>query len=192
VAKRLSGENTSARLIGSCVKLFKTVPRRLSVCSMPGVVLCADNRVMLLQQERPAMPKASALSDRGERIYFAVHPNFPEQTPMVGIPWAAIMAYFERNLSSTGLCTELFATRRSSGTWHFNSRHHAITPGCSATGSNSVTSGLSFIRSQMRIQAKRPALNFGQATARARRFTADVEGAFPHCDAEDCCQRSPR
>ena len=134
VAKRLSGENTSARLIGSCVKLFKTMPRRLSVCSMPVVVLCADNRVMLLQQDRAAIPKASALRDRGEHIYVSVHSNFPEQTAMVGILSPPLWHVLNVTClqPEPGLCSELFATRGSGGTRHFNSSHHAIAPGWSA------------------------------------------------------------
>src|SRR5882762_11914782 len=107
VANWLSGENTSARLIGSCVTLFTTVPRRLSVCSMPALLLCADNRVMLLQQER-AIPKASALRERGERIHFSVHSNFPEQTAMVGILSRPIMACFEHRLSLAGSLQRAF------------------------------------------------------------------------------------
>src|SRR6266850_412417 len=107
VAKRLSGENTSARLIGSCVMLFTTVPRRLSVCSMPAVLLCAHNRVMLLQQER-AIPKASNLREGDERVHFTVHSNFPEQTAMVGILSPPIMACFEHRLSLARPCSEPF------------------------------------------------------------------------------------
>src|SRR2546430_65713 len=34
--------------------------------------------------------------------------------------------------------------------------------------------------------------HFAATEARAHCFTADVEAACPRCDAEDCCQRSPR
>jgi len=46
------------------------------MASMPVVLLCADNRAVLPQQER-AMPKVSALRERGECIYFSVHRNIP-------------------------------------------------------------------------------------------------------------------
>lgn len=139
VAKRLSGENTSARLIGSCDTLFTTVPRRLSVCSMPAVLLCADNRATLLQQER-AIPKASALRERGERIRFSVHSNFPEQTAMVGFLSHPNYGMFRTSLVSSRALAASFssikpdsATRRNGRTRHFHSSHHAITPGWSST-----------------------------------------------------------
>ena len=54
------------------------------MCSMPAVLLCPDNCVMLLHQES-AIPKATALRERGERICFSVCSNLPEQTAMTGM-----------------------------------------------------------------------------------------------------------
>jgi hypothetical protein len=61
VAKRLSGECTSARPIGSCVTLFITVPRRVSVCAAAEALLCPDKRIALLQQKRN-MPTRNVVS----------------------------------------------------------------------------------------------------------------------------------
>src|SRR5260370_28519542 len=80
-----------------------------------------------------SIPKVSALSDRGERIRFSVHSNFPEQTAMVGILSPPLWHVPNVNCPHTGLCSELFASGRSGGTRHFDSSHRVITPGWSRT-----------------------------------------------------------
>src|SRR5260370_37325372 len=80
-----------------------------------------------------AIPKASALSDRGKRIRFSVHSNFPEQTAMVGILSPPLWHVLDVTRLRMGLCSELFATGRSGGISHFGFGHPVKNPGRSRT-----------------------------------------------------------
>ena len=64
VAKRLSGENTSARSIGSCVRLFTTVPRMLSVSAFSVCRPCPTACLTVRKQQESATTKPNPLRHR--------------------------------------------------------------------------------------------------------------------------------
>jgi hypothetical protein len=70
VAKRLSGENTSARAIGSWVSLFRTVPRMVLLSCWTIPLVCAHSGSIAAQLQRKTVPSERTLNGRGPNIHF--------------------------------------------------------------------------------------------------------------------------